>query len=673
MGLVRKGYGRRRVGALLLGFAACAVLLFARVPSASALITPPTVIDGPSADGIGLGGTAMAPDGTGGLVYTKTVEGRPHVFVSRFDGRNWSAPIRADVELPFEASEPRIAAGNNGRLLVVWVSPVATVVTHGKSEIRFGLYSATLGPGAGEFGSALVVDPNIKTGVGTTPSVAGTVPGKAIVAYRVVTQGVVLPGEFTTFVPLRPGDVAAEIRVARLEGDRWSRLGAINRNPSVSMRPPNELNGPQVSIGATGRAVVAWQEPDSSGAARIWLRRVTGTTLGPVFLASPETFEGKPVSADATAFSLDVTATDRARVAARVAGTPASSLHGERVFLTTLGSSSSPSGAKPVGPELADGGGAPPPGPIGPPALAVSDGTGVEGALNLAFTSGTDVRSIGVDEQGKLLPPRGLGGAPAQPDSPVVTTVDPEGGGVTGYESLDESGSPTVVVRQEFPEGELQTGLLYGPLGGAVSGLTGAGAGSGDALLAFTQGESGQLAIVADHISAPPESFGVIVPKKWVRPRRARISWSPPATAVGGLTYSLILDGRVVRSRILRRRFTPSPALLGSGIRKVRVIATDGLGGEVISSAMKLRVDGQAPIVRIQVKRRQGEVVLRFKDAQSGLAGGSIRASFGDGEHSRGHAILHHQYSHAGTYTIRVRARDRVGNRLARKVEVAVR
>ena len=647
------------------------ILLF-RAPLASALITPPTVIDGPSAEGIGLGGVAMAPDGTGGLVYTKTVEGKPHVFVSRFDGRNWSTPIRADLEVPYEASEPRIAAGNNGRLLVVWVAPVATVVNHGKSEPRFGLYSATLGPGAGEFGSPLVVDPNLKTGIGTTPSVAGTVPGKAIVAYRVVTQGTVLPGEATIFVPLRPGDVGAEIRVARLEGDRWSRLGAINRNPSASMRPPNELNGPQVAIGATGRAVVAWQEPDATGAARIWLRRVIGTTLGPIFLAGPETFEGKPVSADATAFSLDVTATDRARVAARVDGTAGSPLHGQRVFLTTLGSNSSPSGAKPVGPELAEGG-APPPAPVGPPAVAVSDGTGVEGAMNLAFTAGTDVRDIGVDEQGKLLPTRNLGGAAAQPGSPVVTTVDPEGGGVTAYESLDESGSPTVVVRQEFPEGELQTGLLYGPLGGAVTQLVGAGAGSGDALIAFCQGESGQLAIIADHVSAPPESFGVIVPKKWVRPRRARISWSPPATAVGGLSYSLVLDGRVVRSRILRRRFTPSPALLGSGIRKVRVIATDGLGGEVISSAMKLRVDGQAPTVRLQVKRRRGQVVLRFKDAQSGLATGSIRANLGDGDRSRGHAVVHHQYAHAGTYTVRLRARDRVGNRLTQKFAVAVR
>src|SRR5262249_5947864 len=163
-------------------------------------------------------------------------------------------------------------------LLVVWVTQVATLA---KGELRRGLYSASLGPGAAEFGPSLLVDPNIKGGVGTAPSVAGAVPGKAIVAYRVITND--FSGESINAVRLLPGDVLADIRVARLEGDRWSRLGGINRNPAASMRPPSETNGPQVAIGATGRAVVAWQEPDATGVARIWMRRVTGTTLGPIF------------------------------------------------------------------------------------------------------------------------------------------------------------------------------------------------------------------------------------------------------------------------------------------------------------------------------------------------------------------------------------------------------
>jgi hypothetical protein len=259
------------------------------------------------------------------------------------------------------------------------------------------------------------------------------------------------------------------------------------------------------------------------------------------------------------------------------------------------------------------------------------------------------------------------------PDSPVVATVGPEGESVVAYEGTDESGSPTVDVRQEFPEGELQTGFLYGPLGGPVAQLSGAGSGTGDALLAFTQGESGQTAIVADRVSAPPEGFSVTVPEHWVRPPLAKVRWAPPPSAVGGFTYGLVIDGRMVRSGLTRGPVVPPPALLGSGVSKVRILATDRLGGEALSRPTTLRVDARPPTLRLGLHGRRGQVTLRLKDAQSGLAIGSVRASFGDGSHARGHATLHHRYARPGKYTIRVRARDRVDNRLVQRLEVAVR
>ncbi|HJZ38654.1 MAG TPA: PKD domain-containing protein, partial [Solirubrobacterales bacterium] len=354
------------------------------------------------------------------------------------------------------------------------------------------------------------------------------------------------------------------------------------------------------------------------------------------------------------AFSLAVTPIDRVRLAASVEGASGSPLGGPRVFLTSLGPSSTANGAKAVGPELADG-------------------SGVEGVMNLAFTAGGSVRSIGVETQGKLEPGRTLGGVGAVAGSPVVATLGPEGGGVIAYEGVDESGSPTVVVRQEFPEGELQTGLLYGPLGGPISALAGAGSGEGDALIAFSQGESGQSAIVADRISAPPEAFSITVPEHWVRPTKAKVNWAPPSSAVGGLTYTLLVDGRVVRSGLTDLRVTPPAALLGSGTSKVRVLATDRLGGEVLSRAANLRVDARPPAARLALVGKRGAVVLRVSDAQSGLAAGSIRVNFGDGSHARGHATIHHRYLRSGRYTVRVRAKDRVGNRLVQRVEVKVR
>lgn len=635
-------------------------------PIAAAAILPPVTVDGPSTEGLSLGGVAMAPDGTGGLVYTKAVAGVTHVFASRYDGERWSRPIRVDWDQPYEASQPAIAAGNDGELMVVWVTGVATV--HGK--IRRGLFSARLGPGAKGFGPSLLIDPDVEEGGGVDPSLAGTVPGKAIVAYRVVTFRFQASEGLPTTPQLRPGDVLAEIRVARLEGRQWSRLGAINRDLDVSMRPPTEANGPQVGIGAAGAAVVAWQEPDLSGAARILMRRVTGTALGPIFPASPETWEGRSVGEDATAFALAVTPFDQARVAARVDGSAGSQLGGQRLFLTTLGPDGSETGAKPTGPVLV--GSSLPPSPVGPPAIAAGHEGGNEGSLRLAFSAGAGMLQFGVSQQGSLLGPNPLSGPAAEPGTEAVAAVGPEGGGVTAYRAGGRAGLSVVAVREDLGGGA-QVGTVSGPIGGPVSQLHGAGTEDGDALLAFRQGESGNFALVADRVVAPPARFGVNVPKRWVLPRRASIRWETAPSASGSVTYGVLIDGRAVASGLTGRRLLPRPALLGSGVRRVRVVAIDRFGQQRLSTPVKLRVDAQPPRLVVRVRPRRREVVLRLRDAQSGLVRRATRVSFGDGATVRGGARMRHLYATAGSYVIRVRARDRTGNRLARRLQVTVR
>jgi hypothetical protein len=663
---ILSGLTRRAAGSVALG-CACLALICVSPESALAVILPPSTIDGPNTEIVSLGGVAMASDGTGGLVYVKTVEGVPHIFVSRYAGGQWEPPIRVDREGPYPASQPAIAAAPGGRLMVVWVTETATLPS---GEIRDGLYSATLGPGTGEFGRQLLVDPNVGSGSGVDPSLAGTVPGKAIVAYRVVTKTFGFLAETTNAAQLRPGDVLADIRVARMEGDRWSRLGAINRNPAASMRPPTEANGPKVAIGGSGRAVVAWQEPDQSGAARAWMRRIDGTTLGPVLAASPETWEGSSVLGDVTALSVAVTAQDRARVAARVEGSATSATGGGRVFITSLGSSSSSSGGKPAGPSQVEAGSSTV--PVGPPAVAAADGEGAEGSMLLAYSAGSTARVVGVNAQGNLLPPSSVAGPPADLEGPTVAATDGEGGGTIAYETEAE-GTPGVAVRQEVAGGETQTASIFGPLGGPVSQLDGEGVESGDMLIAFAQGEGGRLEIEADRVAASPGRFAVLVPEGWVRPGRAKIRWSAPPSGVGGLTYSLLIDGSAVRSGLTQRRMTPRRSMLASGTNRVMVIATDRLGDDIVASPVKLRVDSQPPRLQVKVEKQRGEVVLSLKDAQSGLKGGATRISFGDGTHARGGAHFHHRYERPGRFLVRVWASDRVHNRLVQQIPVVVR
>ncbi|MGA8745835.1 MAG: PKD domain-containing protein [Solirubrobacterales bacterium] len=653
---------RTQARSLAAAAAIAAAGTFAMAPApAQALITPPLTVDGPSSEILDFGGVAMASDGTGGLVYTKAVEGIPHVFASRYGDGGWSAPVRVDWDQPYEASQPRIAAGPGGELLVVWVTEVATV--HG--QIQRGLYSASIGAGATGFGPSLLVDPNVGEGIGVDPSLSGTAPGQAIVAYRVITYNFNQNG-FSTAVQLRPGDVMADIRVARLVGERWSRLGAINRNPEASMRPPSETNGPQAGAGTDGNAVVVWQEPDQTGTARIWIRRIFGTTPGPVLEVSPSSWEGAQVTGDADAFALALTPLGQARVAFRIA---ASGSTGPRLFLNSLPPDYAGQAASLSGPALVYRGG----GALGPPGVSATEKGGQQGGLRLAFASGSQVHQVSVDASGALTALSTPPGPPVQPGAETITALDPEGGGVLAYPALDTQGQPVAAVRQEFASGAAQTGLLSGTSVGPVGELSVGRSGGGDALIGFRQGEAGHYEIVAERVSAPPASFTVGAPKGWVRPDRALLRWQPAPSAVGGLSYAVVIDGRIAQRGLSGFRYRLRPAMLGDGVLRVQVLATDGLGEELLSPTDKLRVDGLPPSVALRVIRARGFVALRLRDPDSGLRTGSTRISFGDGTRARGGSSFRHTYAHAGRYTVRVSAVDKVGNRVRRHFVVAVR
>jgi hypothetical protein len=658
----QRGHQLNRLGqaiGILLG--AAAVFLACAAP-ACALITPPVTVDGPSSQILDFGGVSMAEDGNGGLVYLKAVEGVPHVFACRYLEGHWTAPIQVDWDQPYPASQPRIVAGPQGRLLVVWVTQVATV--HG--SVQHGLFSARIGSNGSSFGPSLVVDPNVGDGLGVDPALSAAAPGKAIVAYRAITY-TFKPGTFSTAVQLRPGDVMADIRLARLSGDRWSRIGAVNRNPEASMRPPAPTNGPQVGSGLDGGAVVAWQEPDQTGTARIWMRRIFGSTPGPVLPASPVDWQGAPVTADADAFSLSVTPYAGARVAFRIVAGGGSALGG-RLLTNALPPLFANGASALSGPELADGGNL----PVGPPDVAVAETENKQMAMRLGFLSGSQLRQMQLANGGVPAPLQTPPGPTGVLDSRPVVAVDPEGGGLVAYPALDALGLQVVAVRQEFRSGEAQTATVSGAGGGPIGELSIGRSGAGDGLIAFRQGEAGRYAIVAERTGTPPAAFRVEPPKGWSRPNGVRLRWGAARSGVGGVLYTLFLDGHPVRRNLRRLSFHPSPAMLGDGVIAVQVQAADRFGQWLLSNRAKLRVDGNPPLVQARV-RKAHKVVVRLGDSGSGLARGATVVSFGDGERDRGGSKFVHSYPAPGRRTIVVRARDKVGNRLWRRLKVAVR
>jgi len=625
--------------------------------AARALVERPVTVDGPDSSIIAVGGSALAPDGSGGIVYLKAEGGIPHVFVVRRLPGGWSLPLRVD-RLPYEASQPRIAAGERGRLLVVWVSQIRTV--HG--VVRRALYSAELGPRAASFTEPLVVDPNLGEGRSIEASLAGVEPGRAIVAYRVDTfeflSGIAPLGG----VQLVPGDVLAEIRLARYQGTRWSRLGAVNRNANLSMPAATPAAGPRVGIANDGNAVVAWLEREQNATARVWARRVFGTSLGPTMLAGPSTWEGRPVTEDANGLALAVSPLGMAQVVSRVGGAGGAT----RLFADQLKPRIEEGAEGFVGPVAVGG---PAAGPVGAPAVAVAE-SGKQNGTRVAFVAGTalQVAAFGTAKPlGEALTPPPSAAGEVQ----IAASVE---GTTLAWTTTGADGLPAVAVRQEQGEGRVQTGLLAGAEAGEVSGL-GLGADeNGDAIVGFMQTAGPRREVVAAGITGPPSSFDVLAPKRWVRPSGARLRWTAPASAGAGVDYTVLLDGDPV-AIVTGRSVLPAPAALGNGISRVQVIATDGQGQTSVSAPVKLRVDARPPTatVRRGRARQPHSILVKLSDPQSGVAARGTVCAFGDGTRRRHGRVCRHRYAHAGRYTVRVKAEDKAGNATTVRLPVRVR
>ena len=617
------------------------------VARAHAVILPAATLDGPSEDIIAFGGVAMAEDGTGGAVYLKRVDGVAHVFVSRYVEHHWLAPIRVDTEELYAASWARIGAAEGGELEVVWATPFATQSSRPVDE----LLGATLGPGSSAFGPATIVDPDVRSGTGTSPDLAMSTTGQADVVYRVVNES------SSSSALLRPGDVIEEVRVAHFNGETWSRLGSINRNAAVSMRAPSEANAPRIAIGPTGNGVVVWQEPEITGASRIWARRLFGRSLDYVLPVSAASLSGAPIETDADAPSLAISVLGEAVVAYRQAAGAGSPLPGPRIFLNKLPDGESGDGSRFTGATVADtsvSGGTS--ASIGPPSVDIDE----KQDLRLLYDSNGQPRVIEGDGHG-LVGALSLGPSFAGAEPVSVSVMNPAGGGISAWPSADSHGAPSVAVREDFPTGAVQTALLATPSGGPVSELTAARSGLGDGIIGFRSGPVGEAAIAVAQVSVPPAQLVVSVPKTWVRPSGATISWQPAASAQGPLDYQVVLDGRRLSTPQGAFRLRLPTARLGDGRHRVQVLATDVDGASLLTPPSVMRVDGSPPTVRIS-RGRGGAVTVRVRDGGSGVDAHATSVSFGDGQRVRGHARVRHLYAHSGIYQLVIKVRDKVGN-----------
>jgi PKD domain len=648
----------------------CALLL--AVGQAGAVIQPVQLIDGPSSEIVSLGGAAMAADGTGGIVYLKRVSEkvhemvggqvveatvhRVHVFASQYANDQWYPPQRVDVGQQYESSFPAIAAGEGGRLVVVWVNHY--------SRTTDGLFSASLEPGSSGFETPVPIDLNIGQATGTYPSVAMDGAGGALVAYRAVTA---VSGPSNPEIP--PGYVLAEIRMSRFDGEYWSSFGQpINRNPAQPMVAPTALNSPKVAIDVTGQGLVVWQEPDDSFINRIYARRIFGTVPGNILQVSPSTFEGHPLNGAADEFALDTGGFGEGAVAFRQQPAPGSGFSHPRVFVNEIPTTFDPNGQNFKGARLADGGGVEAlSGVIGPLSMAV-DG---KGDFDVGFGSGNQSFDTSGSEISVGKPVRLDSGSSTVAGNPVLTRA--EDGALAAAWRVEEHGAGAVGVLERRADGTPNRQLLSAPHGGAVRELDLGGSHRGDALVGFLQGEGANAQIAALAVRAPPGEFVAETPSSWTRAAQIPIEWETPLAGAGQLSYDLLIDDEQVAEGITEPRYVLSRPQVGNGVHTLQIEATDALGQVVDSSPATLKVYRSPPKVKVSVHGASVTVRISEPSRESpGVAKSSVRIHFGDGHAAHGRTGLKHRYAHAGTYTISVTAADKAGNKRTTRIRVRV-
>jgi hypothetical protein len=625
---------------------------------AAAVVSPATMVDGPSADIVDFGGVAMAEDGTGGVVYRKRVDGRIRIFAAQFAGGVLRAPQRVDFGQRFDSSWPAIGAGDGGRLVVTWVQE------NGVETDR--MFSAQIDPGAQRFTAPVPVDMNVGEATDTWPSMAMSRGGQAYLTYRVCKDPERNPS-------LPPGTAECELRLARYTGQLWSPLGfPLNRNAASPVRRPNADNAPRVAIDPSGSAVIAWQEPDDDFIDRVWARRVFGATVGLPLLVSPQKIGETPLRGGADQPALDIAGFGQATIAFRQRGQRSGPQVGTRLWAATIPETFVQEAARPLPARVIDGLEADP--PVEPGRASVAGAPA--GAFIAAFGVGAESLLVSGDEQAVGKPERLDQGDTTEPGEPQLDLA-PSGALAAAFRRR-VGGRTQITLVERRADGVPDSRSVNTERGGAIVRFALAGSGLGDALVGFQQGTAAGAQIAAAFVDAPPGAFTVQTPADFTRRTgEYRLVWERAPTAISGVRYAVIVDDEEVASDLGRTRSQLDLDELDDGVHAVQIIARDGAGQETSSAPGSLKLDREAPTVAVQ--RRAGRRVrVVVSDGEAGEVAGADHAAtrilWGDGRSAAGREeafAVTHRYPRAGRFRIVVRVRDVLGN--TRSVERTVR
>lgn len=521
-----------------------------------------TTIDGPNPAILSLGNVSLARDGTGAVIYLRSVAGVAHVFASTESGGVWRAPVQLDGALPGAASQPAIAVASGGRIVAVFISGGT-------------LYAVVHDPGAAGF---------------STP--APLVAGASNPALAISNFGTA----YTSFTA--PNGAVSAVYVARLDrlSDQWQLLSQpLNLVPTDSAGF-NAATRSAIAVASDGEALAAWGEMEADGLTHVIARRVSaaGVSTAPqdLNLAGVAGLPGG--NADSPSVSLE-DASDFGWVAFRQSFTQGAAQVSLTIARHQYGSLFDPpeppaSGFGDRGPTVIDALTLPTSDGADDPQVAI-DGTG-DGLASIETTVSHEVFADPLSDPYFSSPTRIDAATNAIPPQPVATVggVDPLGA-VAWLQAATAATPPAVYVRAYNGSTFTPQSVISAPaLGAAETGpgaLSAAADQRGDTFVAFLQGAPASTRVMIGGIAQAPESPVLLTPARTTQ-RKPLISWTAAYDELGIAGYTVDVDGIAIGTTTATH-LTPTAAL-PFGTHTLQVIAVNRYGVRAASPTVTLVV-----------------------------------------------------------------------------------
>jgi PKD domain len=621
----------RRTRLLALGL--LAVLLPAAGASAATPRTPTlspanVVVDGPTADIQSLNGLSISRDGTGALVYIKNIEGVAHIFVSRLLGGSFQPPQQVDAGLSSASSQPVIAAGQGGVLLVAFVNAGTLYVAQTPSS------QSPVGAPSALFDGAM------------NPAISMSTFGKGYLAFTAL------------------GAATNQVRAAFYDQGQWSLESApLNADPSVDAGTGG--GRPAVVCAGDGVGIVAWGE-----GGHIFTRRIVGATPSVVVLqADPMAVDGwaevstsePSISSGGDSSYASVTfQAELANGTARQSRVLMNHLHAgqyDGIFQAD--------GLQTGGLEGADQ----------PQTVVTEFGAGWvtserdQSHQLFATVLGTNAGAQSVERIDSSSNTSAPDSVPAT--AGVTSTL------IAWQQTPGIAGPAEVRARYASDGSDLgPEQVISSPTLGATnadSGLAAGGDVSGDGAIAWIQGTGADTRVVTGQLYQAPGNFVPAFTFRYATSANPILAWSVSAELWGAPRYAVDFDGVPIDQTYGPEIRTPAP--VANGRHTWEVTATNQAGLTAAARVATVFVDTVPPRVAVRLSGRRTVAVRQTiavtrsdppppgaaSTAASGLASTVVR--WGDGTRVQIGHTARHAFARAKTYTVTVTVTDRAGNR----------